>query len=177
MSAKFNFRDSMSLCFVFSLFLYSAFSQERTNHSPYGSGYFINLEPATKNPEKVIALNLYDKRLFSFPEEIFSMPNLEMLDLSHNNISVVPERIAELKKLHSLYINHNNIADLPDALLQMNSLKILYIQHNPLNEKKDIANKIPVKLDKLESGNPPADFIAPKPEFSKPDSINSDKNN
>lgn len=165
---RFILHGTKVLCFVFSLFAFSAFSQ--AGHSPFGSGYFTSLESAAKNLEKVTALNLYDKGLSAFPQEIFSMHHLELLDLSHNNISVIPERISELKKLQSFYINHNNIADFPDALMQMKSLRILYIQANPLNDKKDIHKKIPLNLEKLESGNPASDFVSPKPEFNKPDS-------
>jgi Leucine-rich repeat (LRR) protein len=124
-------------------------------------GYYENLELASKNAEKVIHLNLYDQKISVFPEQIFKMYNLKILDLSHNNLTYIPGRIKELKNLQELYINHNKIEDLPASLAEMNTIWKLYIQANPLNEKNDIQKKIPKSVTKLESGNPPKDFIQP----------------
>jgi len=129
-------------------------------------GYYENLDKALANKENVKHLNLMYQELTVFPKEIFQFPNIEVLDVSHNNIVQIPEQIQSLTKLRALYINHNNLKILPNSLKEMGNLETLFIQVNPVNDDENINAKIPTSLKKIELGNPPKDFVAPKPTIS-----------
>ena len=68
-----------------------------------------------------------------FDEQVFGLPQLEILDLSRNNVSEVPEEIDKMKALRVFAIQHNRIADLPLGLGEIGTLRMLKVTGNPLN--------------------------------------------
>ena len=75
--------------------------------------YTNDLAVAEKDPANVCSLDLFDQKLTAIPPAVFTMTNLEYLNLAGNNITAVPEQIGDLTHLKYLYLNQNPIASLP----------------------------------------------------------------
>ncbi|KZZ92769.1 RAM signaling pathway, SOG2 [Ascosphaera apis ARSEF 7405] len=85
--------------------------------------------------------------------QVFSLPYLEILDLSRNRITEIPERISQLTSLRVLSIMQNMISDLPDELSGMTQLQVLKLTGNPLKpalkkilERRGEKNATPAEL-------------------------------
>jgi len=76
--------------------------------------------------------NLKAQQLLSAPLPIFSLTHLELLDLSHNAISVLPGEVCQLTLLKKLYVNNNKLTTLPPELHKLSlSLTLLAAGDNP----------------------------------------------
>jgi internalin A len=117
-----------------------------------------------------LKINLENKA--ELPEEIFEFPNLNLLDLSENELTQIPESITKLQNLTTLNLVGNKFTKIPDAIYHLKSLEILDINNflvlisknkNRINEIKngnqikEISPKI-LQLENLKvldlSGNP-----------------------
>ncbi|XP_068196581.1 volume-regulated anion channel subunit LRRC8D [Antennarius striatus] len=94
----------------------------------------------------LIELELYSCELERIPHAIFSLTNLQELDLKSNNIRTIEEIISfqHLKRLTCLKLWHNKIITIPSSIGLIKSLESLHLSHN--------------KLESL----PPALFTLPK---------------
>lgn len=111
---------------------------------------FTDLSIALRSPEKVFKLDLHKKALASkskkikrFPEEIFTFPNLQYLDLSGNLIDSIPP-LDKLKNLQHLDLSRNKIEEIPVSIGQLKNLKYLNINQNELTV-------LPPQLGELEN--------------------------
>ncbi|XP_067877097.1 volume-regulated anion channel subunit LRRC8C-like [Heterodontus francisci] len=89
-------------------------------------------------------LDLKDNNLSS-TEELASCQNLRKLiclRLWHNNITSIPVHIAKIAKLEMLYLNKNKIEFLPPSLFKLTKLLFLDVSHNHIS-------KIPPDIDQL----------------------------
>jgi Leucine-rich repeat (LRR) protein len=68
------------------------------------------------------------------PDWISELVNLELLNLSGNEIDVVPKNIALLQNLKQLYLHDNKILFIAHTLGQLDNLEELWIQDNLLYE-------------------------------------------
>lgn len=116
------------------------------------------------NPN-ISKLNLSNKGLNRFPEELLRFKNLKKLNLSNNNIKQIPSEISKMKRLETLDLSNNqltsifsNICKLPNLknlILNNNQIKTLPIQINHLKalKKLSVANNnltnIPEVLSEL----------------------------
>jgi len=96
--------------------------------------------------EHVIGLRLhsnYDSHgsLGSFPEEIFSLTSLKVLDICNQDISYIPARIKELTNLNRLDLYLNPISEIPPEVMELKNLETFY-----LTGKDDIIPQINVML-------------------------------
>lgn len=66
-------------------------------------------------------------------EQIYRLPQLEILDLSRNKLGRIPEDIKNMKALRVLSLTYNGIRDLPSCIGSLDGLDILKIAENPLN--------------------------------------------
>lgn len=57
-----------------------------------------------------------NKKLTEIPESIFSVTNLEVLNLSDNNLKIIPEGINKLENLKYLYLASNSLKSLPNLI-------------------------------------------------------------
>jgi Leucine-rich repeat (LRR) protein len=60
------------------------------------------------------------------------MENLEILDLSKNNLTAFPEKPNKLVNLKVLSLTHNGIITLPIYLTKFESLKVFKVANNPI---------------------------------------------
>lgn len=106
-------------------------------------------EPAAANKETSvetsITLDYSGKNLSQFPKEILSQKNTEKLDLSDNALTgALPAEIHELQNLQILDISNNQMTGLPAELGHLSHLRILDASNNRLTglpyELGDLAN-------------------------------------
>ncbi|MEY3442097.1 MAG: hypothetical protein RLZZ519_378 [Bacteroidota bacterium] len=95
-------------------------------------GYYDNLELAKASPAKVVRLNLQNHNLKSIPADLCLFPNLQELDLSHNQIKSLEVGFTCPTALKRLYVNHNEITELPAKLAQLTQLQVLVAYDNPV---------------------------------------------
>ncbi len=71
--------------------------------------------------------------LRSFPEEIYSLSDsLEILDLSHNQLSTLPPDLYRLKKLKIAFFSHNLFREVPDVFKKCTQLYMLGFKANKI---------------------------------------------
>ncbi|QQP52390.1 Ras suppressor protein 1, partial [Caligus rogercresseyi] len=73
-------------------------------------------------------------KLNSLPRGFGSFPNLEVLDLSYNNLDVLPGNFFILSSLRALYLSDNDFDHLPPELGILTNLRILALRDNSLVE-------------------------------------------
>lgn len=90
-----------------------------------------NVTPPTDTNAK--NLNLSGQNLKSIPEYVFSMTQLENLDLSNNELTGAPQsQIGNLTNLKTLNLKNNNLTVLPAELGRLSSLVSLDVSDNRL---------------------------------------------
>lgn len=79
-------------------------------------------------------LELLNCELERIPHAIFSLTNLQELDLKSNNIRTIEEIISfqHLKRLTCLKLWHNKIITIPLSISHVKNLESLYLSHNKL---------------------------------------------
>lgn len=113
---------------------------------------YKSLTNAKKDTLSVIKLIIKRDKLEIIPNAIWSMTNLQYLDLSKNKIDSIPPQIKNLKNLQVLILSKNKIYDLPDEFYQLKNLKILRIGSNEISYlSKQVANF--TKLEELDLWN------------------------
>jgi Leucine-rich repeat (LRR) protein len=73
-------------------------------------------------------------KITQIPDWISELVNLELLNLSGNEIDIVPKSIGQLQNLKQLYLHDNKILFIAHALGQLDNLEVLWIQDNLLYE-------------------------------------------
>lgn len=127
-------------------------------------GYFEDIVRATEHKYLVKHLNLKYQDLTEIPTEVYSMSNLEILDVAQNQITVLSDRLVELPKLKKLYLNSNLISTLPANFKDL-KIQLLYIQNNPINNLIDLSVVLPETVTELEAGNPESDINETQPQL------------
>jgi Leucine-rich repeat (LRR) protein len=94
---------------------------------------YKSLSKASQDSLNVIKLILKREKLKAIPDDIWSMKNLEYLDLSKNKIDSIPPQIKNLKNLQVLILSRNKIHELPDEFYQLKNLRILRIGSNEIS--------------------------------------------
>ena len=91
---------------------------------------YTDLAKALQNPGVVLRLDLSKQKLSTFPEEIFTLSNLQELRLNKCRLSELPNRFKELPNLQRLHCQHNELDTIPSSLLGLNHLKTLDLADN-----------------------------------------------
>ncbi|XP_053664981.1 protein phosphatase PHLPP-like protein [Anopheles marshallii] len=81
---------------------------------------------------KVLRLN--GNALKEFPDSLYSLRCLWLLDLSENEIRKLPDSISALKSLEEFTVERNELRELPDSLRGLSSLRILNAAYNQLEQ-------------------------------------------
>ncbi|MFA5207732.1 MAG: leucine-rich repeat domain-containing protein [Candidatus Paceibacterota bacterium] len=93
----------------------------------------INTNLSVSNDTNAIKLDLSNKGLTKVPEYVFSMKQLEELNLSNNQLTgAIPSQIGQLKNLKILNLSHNLMTGLPAELGQLSQLTELDVSYNSL---------------------------------------------
>lgn len=90
-------------------------------------------------------IHLIGNSIKIFPEKIYQLHNLKHLNISRNELESLPSDIKHLSKLRSLHLHHNNLKSLSPEIGQLTNLQNLSLSHNKL---KSLPNEIS-KLTKL----------------------------
>ncbi|XP_056379158.1 volume-regulated anion channel subunit LRRC8D isoform X2 [Hyla sarda] len=87
-----------------------------------------------KKMMNVAELELHNCELERIPHAIFSLSNLQELDLKLNSIRTIEEVISfqHLKRLTCLKLWHNKIVSIPQSISQVKNLESLYFSNNKL---------------------------------------------
>lgn len=73
------------------------------------------------------------ENLTHFPTEIYDLADtLEVLDLSHNQLSELPEDFARLSKLKVLFLSNNQFKQVPAVLSQCDNLEMIGFKANQI---------------------------------------------
>lgn len=107
-------------------------------------------------------LELHNCELERIPHAIFSLNNLQELDLKSNNIRTIEEVISfqHLKRLTCLKLWHNKIITIPASIGQVKSLESLHLSHNKLETLPPALFHLP-KLRHLDLGHNSITVIPP----------------
>ncbi|XP_026170128.1 volume-regulated anion channel subunit LRRC8D [Mastacembelus armatus] len=107
-----------------------------------------------KKMTSLIHLELYSCELERIPHAIFSLTNLQELDLKSNNIRTIEEIISlqHLRRLTCLKLWHNKIITISSSIGQVKSLESLYLSHNKLESLPPALFTLP-KLRHLDVGH------------------------
>lgn len=85
------------------------------------------------------------ENLTSFPLDILSLADsLEILDLSHNQLTSLPEEFAKLKKLRIVFASNNHFVTLPEVLGKCENLEMVGFKSNQISQVP--AKALPLKL-------------------------------
>ncbi|XP_061099086.1 volume-regulated anion channel subunit LRRC8D-like [Conger conger] len=111
-------------------------------------------------------LELHNCELERIPHAIFSLSNLQELDLKSNVMRTVEEVISfqHLKRLTCLKLWHNKIISLPVSISLVKSLESLYLSHNKLESLPTSLFNLP-KLRHLDLSNNSIVVIPPEVGF------------
>ena len=71
---------------------------------------------------------------YAYTKQIFSLSQLEVLDVCKNYLTEVPEDITKMKKLRFLAIRNNRLEDLPKSIGSADHLRIIKLDGNPLTD-------------------------------------------
>jgi Leucine-rich repeat (LRR) protein len=135
---------------------------------------FSLLPNASYDNNCVFHLAIDGKMYNSFPQELFSYPNiqdialtncglnelsinlpflkeLEVLDLSNNNLKSLPATIGECKKLRKLILKNNQLSMLTGNLTNCTNLEEIDITGNPITEFPSVLATLP-KLKVIKAG-------------------------
>jgi len=70
------------------------------------------------------------------PDWLWTLRNLETLNLSENGLRHIPDAIGNLRRLRMLDLGHNQLSGLPEGLGELVGLSdFLYLSHNRLQSR------------------------------------------
>ena len=116
------------------------------------------VEKIAKRKEKALFLNNYgleDKDIENLMTYVFQLiPDLEILDLSHNKLTKLPPIMGEFKDLKSLIVNNNQLKVIEANITHLDNLKFLNFENNHIENVPENLNSFK-QLNKLKiKGNP-----------------------
>lgn len=141
---------------------YQMFKEKYLLDEDVDYNYFNDLDEALYFPEIVTTLNLSYQFRTKFPIELFTLKNLQKLDLSENefenipdeiwnledlvelslNISTIPKEIKNLKRLKRLEISGKDLRRIPDEISELALLETLIICNCEIYELPESIKKL-----------------------------------
>lgn len=100
-------------------------------------------QPSSGNQRTILSASLKDKGLEALPLELFSLTDLNALDLSKNKLRYLPAELGRLKKLKRLALGSNNITIVPDCFGELKDLTWLDFTHNDIHTITEAIGDLP----------------------------------
>jgi len=94
----------------------------------------------------VVALDLRDRRLDTFPMIITENPQLKILLLSRNRLAGLPAEFGQLDQLQYLDLSVNQLTSLPESIGELDSLRVLDLSYSDMKLKS-----VPATIGKLQN--------------------------
>lgn len=110
----------------------------------------------------LVTVDLSNTKLTSIPADVFTKVDTQQLNLSHNMIEgALPSAIADLTQLQILDLSNNDITDLPPQIGALSALEVLNLSNNKLtNLPSEIGNLKHLRLLDLSGNNYSEDDLA-----------------
>ena len=77
-------------------------------------------------------MDLHDNHLESLPDTLAELTRLTRLNLGHNRLTTLPPAIFSLKELQVLQMNNNQIESVDEKICEVNMLNNLNLAHNKI---------------------------------------------
>ncbi|MCF6406828.1 leucine-rich repeat domain-containing protein [Chitinophaga filiformis] len=100
------------------------------------------LDKVKDSPKDVQVLDLSDQELDRFPMQLIRLKSLKQLKLNGNNIKTLPAEIAQLANLEELYLSGCELKTLPAELAQLKYLRVLDVSQNNDLELPESINQL-----------------------------------
>ena len=98
-------------------------------------GDFKSLVYLNANGQKELCLK--GRKLDQVPDALTKMTDIEVLDLSDNELAELPEGLKNLKQLTTLVLSGNKLEELPRIVCQLKTLKTLEAAYNTISRLPD----------------------------------------
>ncbi|XP_061775857.1 volume-regulated anion channel subunit LRRC8D [Nerophis ophidion] len=120
-------------------------SQHLIKLAVHNDGTKLTPPNGLKKMINLIELELISCELEKIPHSIFSLINLQELDMKSNNIRSIEETVSfqHLKRLTCLKLWHNKIIAIPSSIGLVKSLESLHVSHNKLETLPQALFKLP----------------------------------
>ena len=141
-----NLKGNLGYLFITKEFINLPFNLSNLKTLEAPNCDIVNIPGYFKNLNNLELLNLSYNNISDLTN-LSDLKNLEILILSHNNISEI-NALLSLKKLHSLLLSHNNISEINE--INLPNLKDLNLSNNKIHS----IDRIPIgNLEKLNLSN------------------------
>ncbi|MFT5884418.1 MAG: Leucine-rich repeat (LRR) protein [Arcticibacterium sp.] len=115
-----------------------------------GNNYLSNLHTQKlKKVPPLKRLDLYNRGLMAFPEDLGVFEGLEELDVYYNELTALSPSVGQLKNLKTLAVANNNFWKLPSEISQLTKLKTLYAHHNKLYNLPELPTSLRLFVNRL----------------------------
>jgi len=74
----------------------------------------------------------------TFPEQLYNVINLKVINLNDNNLTEIPINIRLFDQLKELYLRNNSIRIIPDEINQLYNLEILRLSYNHISNLENL---------------------------------------
>lgn len=118
-----------------------AYSQVLSPEELEEAKIYNSLEEALVNPDEVYVLKLKVKN-GEVPTELFTLTNLQSLEMRSGKITALPPEMANLKNLQKLDLSKNKLAGIPFVIFELTHLTHLHLGQNPITQVPDAISKL-----------------------------------
>ncbi len=124
---KMIFRHFTLFCFLLT---FGAFGQP-------ANGMYTDLELALKHPKKVKQLDLSKQANLNLTSEFIEFHHLTWFEAQECNLKNFPAPLCHLKQLNIVSLSHNELTSLPDCIAEIQALGLLDLTQNQLTNLPD----------------------------------------
>ncbi len=91
---------------------------------------YVSIKEANAEPENVEILDLTGQELSDFPKDILKYTNLKELTLTNLGLTDLPEALGNLQYLQRINLDGNDLTRLPTSLKNLKCLKTIFVRGN-----------------------------------------------
>lgn len=97
----------------------------------FGSQFIDSIPSSIQNVQSLINLRIIHSSISTIPMEIFSLQNLEILDLSQNTLTSLPDFFIELdESIRIINFSENDLVELPASIFQLENVELINVNNN-----------------------------------------------